>query len=108
MSYGSQQTNAAQFNAQTLIAFADVTGAENVGALPHNMFLVSNTNTTATVFGFLDNAVDLTAPDFVVPPGTTVASEISDNYAFTTIFLYNSHATTNIAAEELKITLRTL
>tara|TARA_Y100000310_G_scaffold337170_1_gene423567 strand:+ start:4141 stop:4497 length:357 start_codon:yes stop_codon:yes gene_type:complete len=97
-----------QLNATADVAYQDQTNALKHNNLPHNAFVVSNTNATATLFIFLDNFSNENTPDYVLFPNQTIAVGVEDGVSFTTLWLKNTHATENILANEIKYKISTI
>tara|TARA_Y100000310_G_scaffold16156_1_gene16168 strand:+ start:88 stop:471 length:384 start_codon:yes stop_codon:yes gene_type:complete len=98
----------AQISATENTAIQARVNAEKHDDLPHNSFVLSNTNATATLFIFLDDFSDQDSPDYILFPNQTIAVGIDDGVSFTTMFLKNTHATTDILVNEIKFRIATL
>ena len=101
-------TNAAQLNAGVYIVIEDKDNAEKNQNLPHNSFILTNQDTTCTLFLFLDKMEDQEKPDYVVFPSQQIAVGIEDGVSFSHLFVKNTHASSNIAANQIKYRVSTL
>jgi hypothetical protein len=102
-------TNAAAIGASNgVLALEDQTEALKNSNLPHNIFTIGNQSTACTLFLFLDNMVDLTKPDYILFPSQQITVNLDDGVSFTTLFVVNTHASTEVAIAELKYNIGTL
>jgi hypothetical protein len=102
-------TNAAAIAALGIpLIIEDRANAEKHGNLPHNTFVITNTSTNCTLYLFLDNWSDLTKPDYVLFPAQQINVPIEDGQHFTHLAIYNTHAVTDVAINELKYKISTL
>jgi len=105
---GTQGSNAAQFDAGKVIAFEDLKNQEILGNLPHNTFSITNRDATSTLYIFLDKRIDEDKPDFVLFPEQSIHVAPEDGVTFRTLFIKNTHATNNIAADQVKVVFGTV
>jgi len=103
-----RKTNTAQFDAGTVLAFEDRVNAEANNNTPHNIFAISNQDSSSTLFIFLDHVGDAEQPDYILFPQQSIAIELSDGISFTTLFIKNTHATNDISADQVKVRVSTL
>jgi len=101
-------TNTAQFDAGTTIVFQDRVNAEANFNSVHNILTITNQDTTSTLFGFFDLRANEEEPDFVLFPQQTAAFGIEDGITYTTLFIKNTHATNDIAANQVKVIMGTI
>jgi len=101
-------TNAAQIAAAAYVVVEDQKNAKKNNNLPHNAMVISNQNTSCTLFLFMDNFIDQAKPDYVLFPSQQITVPIEDGVAFTQLFIKNTHAATVVAANEIKVRLSTL
>ena len=105
--YSKIYTNA-QINATAYAVYEDRLNAEKYGHLPHNAFTIANQNTSCTLYIFLDDMQDQTKPDYVLFPSQQIAVNVEDGVRFTQLFVKNTHASTNVSANEVKIRVSTI
>jgi len=108
VTFQNKGTNAAQINAGTEIAIQAQNSAEAHNNLPHNSLIITNQNETCTIFLYLDDFSDEDNPDYVVFPSQSMALNLDDGVSFTTLFLKNTHASSNIAIGEIKYNIQTI
>lgn len=101
-------TNAAQLNAGVGIPIEDQVNALKNNNLPHNTFVVANQNATCKVFLFLDDYHDTTKPDYILFPMQQITVSVEEGVTFTTLWIHNSSAADNIAANEIKYRIATI
>jgi len=101
-------TNSAQINATNHICIEDRNNAEKHGNLPHNSFTIANTNTSCTVFIFLDDFSDQDKPDYILFPSQQITVEVDEGVTFSHMWLKNTHAANNILANEIKYKISTI
>jgi hypothetical protein len=106
--FSNRGTNASALNAGVELAIEDQKNAERHGNIPHNAFVITNQDDTCTVYIFLDDFSDEEKPDFVLFPNQTIAVSIEDGVSFTTIWLKNTHASSNIDANKIKYNIMTV
>lgn len=101
--------NAAQLNAGSYLVIQDQENANKNGNLPHNAFTISNIDTTCTLFIYLDDMTDnVSTPDYVLFPSQQISVSIEDGVSFSSLFIKNTHASSNIAAGNIKYKISTV
>lgn len=106
--FKNKKFNAAALNAGIAIAIQATTEAEKQNNLPHNAFTIANTDTTCTLFLFLDDFSDQDAPDYVLFPSQQITVNLDDGITFNTLWIKNTHAANNIAAKAIKYRISTI
>lgn len=103
-------TNAAAIAAggAAYLVIEDLVNARVNDNLPHNAFTIGNQSTTCTLFLFLDNARDLTAPDYILFPSQQITVNLDDGVSFSHLFVLNTHAADEVAIGELKYHIATI
>lgn len=100
--------NVAALNAGVGLPIQDQTNAEAFKNLPHNSFVLSNQDTACTLFLYLDDFSDADKPDYVLFPTQTIAVGVEDGISFTTLWVKNTHASSNVAAKAIKYNIMTV
>ena len=108
ITYKNIGNNVAQLNAGVTLAIQDQVNAEKHNNLPHNAFIITNQDTTCTLFLFLDDFSDADSPFAVLFPTQTISVSIEDGVSFTTLWIKNTHATSNISAKAIKYNIQTI
>lgn len=103
-----KQYSLAAINASTYAVVEDQVIALKNRNLPHNAFTIANQDATSTLFIFLDNMIDQTKPDYIVFPTQNMAVNLDDGISFTTLFILNTSAAHNIAADAVKVRISTI
>lgn len=107
--FSRKLTNTADITAGNVFAVDYRQEAEKTkGKLPHNVLILANTNSSCTLFVFLDDYSDVNTPDYVVFPNQQLSVPIDDGIRYTTLFIKNTHATNTVNANELKIKISTV
>jgi len=109
--YRKLYENEAQFNAGTILAFEDRTNALKNSNLPHNQLLIADNQgsaTGATLFIYLDEIIDQDTPDYIVFPNQQMTVKWDEGVKFSRVFVKNTHAGDNIAANTIKIRVSTV
>ncbi len=101
-------TNAAALNAGIVLAIQDQINASQNDNIPHNALTIANQDATCTIFIFLDNISDHDKPDYILFPTQVITIDIREGVSFTTVFLKNTHASSNIAAKAIKYRISTI
>lgn len=76
--------------------------------LPHNAITITNLTSSCTLFIFLDDYQVQTKPDYVLFPNSNIALGVDDGISFETIFIKNTHASTQVEINEIKYRLSTI
>lgn len=103
--FRKQFTNAAQFDAETLLFFQATKEALAVGGLPFNTAFVANLDSTSTLYVYLDDATAIEKPDYILFPKGFMNIAAEEGLNFQTLIVRNIHATNDIAANLLKVRL---
>ena len=98
-----RETNSAQLNAGVKLYFDSITEAKKHGNLPHNAFVVANQDTTCTIYIWLDSDEESEQPDFILYPNQVIAVNAEEGVQFQTLIIKNTHASSNIAANKIKL-----
>jgi hypothetical protein len=108
VTYRIKNNNANSIAAGASIAIEDQANARKNGNVPHNSFTLANTSSTCTLFIYLDNYADVDSPDYVLFPNSIINVGLEDGVTFTTLWVRNTHASTAVAAKELKYNVVTI
>ena len=100
-------TNETAISAGAVAVFQDVVNAEANNNLPHNALTLSNQSDTCELFIFLDDASDLTKPDYILYPNVNMGIKYEEGINYHTIFVKNTHAVDDVAIGELKVRIST-
>lgn len=106
--YNNTDTNVAAITATQELPIQDQVNAEKAGYVPHNAFTMGNLSTACTLFIFLDDYSDEDKPDYVLFPRGNIAVGVEDGVKFTTLWVKNTHAATDVAINELKYKVSTI
>lgn len=108
VSYNNKGQNSSTLNALSLLPIADIDNARQDANLPHNAAVISNLDTTSTLYVYLEYPQDQDLPDYVIFPNQQMVINRDDGVSFSTIVLKNTHATNNIAAKAIKYNIMTI
>jgi len=100
--------NVAELNAGIGLPLEAQSLAERNNNLPHNAFVLTNQDTVCTLFIYLDDFSDQDKPDYVVFPTQTISVGLEDGVSFTTLWVKNTHAVSNVAAKAIKYNITTI
>ena len=101
-------SNAVAIGVGAIAVIQDLDNAEINNNLPHNALILSNMSDDCELFIFLDDAMNVNVPDFVLYPNTNMAIKHEDGIAFNTIFIKNTHGAVEVAINELKYRFSTI
>lgn len=106
--FSKKGTNTSAIAVTSILAIDFQEQARLNNNLPHNALVLANTSTTCKLFVFLDNANDLTTPDYVIFPSQQMVLQEEEGTTFHTVFVYNTHAVDEVAIGELKYRISTV
>lgn len=108
VTFRNKGTNAEIIAAGGVFAIEDQNNALKNNNIPHNTGFVANLSPVCTLFCFLDDMIDQTKPDYVIFPLQSMNITLADGVRWTTMFLKNTHASTGVAANEIKYNITTV
>jgi len=100
--------NVAALNATKHFAIQEYKAAEQRDNIPHNAMVIANRDTTCTLFVYLDNFSDQDNPDYIIHPLQTMVLLEEEGVSFTTVWIKNTHAVSNIAAKAINYKISTV
>jgi hypothetical protein len=101
-------TTKADLLAGEITAISFYEEADKNDNLPHNQLTLSNLNSTVKLFVFLDDASDLSIPDYVLFPNAAMTIKNEEGVSYSTLFFKNTHGTDTLSAGELKYRISTV
>lgn len=105
--FNRKYTLPAQLNAETAVCVTFKGEAKSLDQLPHNVLYIVNLDTLCTLHIFIDEFEDITKPDYILFPLSTMSIKVDEGLNYEQVWIRNADTANNIAANDIKVRIST-